>query len=245
MTTTTVMTMKTCSLVPSKCTIPRDFIVSADLCPCRPATVSATATGVDEHQHGMPTAAHMNMARATGTGIPRSIQDAMIHDKNAPRSLANDFSGSKSPQWYKDLPKDQRQLFLTQRAPKNISRPRPTSTRHHDIEVTAYCGAGKSLKQLREQNIMDNKVAKLYSSAAKEHSKVAKKQSCSALMSEARAESSIASLYSAQAKKRRDEMKRKFGKKNGAPHASVPKLTAVFAVSLTMAVASLGVALSL
>lgn len=92
---------------------------------------------------------------------------------------------------------------------------------------------------------MDNKVAKLYSSAAKEHTKVAKKQSCSALMSEARAESSIASSYSAQATKRRDEMKRKFGKKNGAPHASMPKMTAVFAVTLTMAVASLGVAFSL
>ena len=205
-----------------------------DTCFSRPAAVSATATSAEDQDVPFQTLAVHNMARAGETGVPKSIQDALVNDMNAPRSLAEEFSGDKTPNWYNDLSEEQRQLF---KAPKTTDVPIQT-----DGRLYADCSLSEPRQSYAYQDLLA-KWAKHDSGIAKEMSKAAKRIPCSDMSKVAKTASQDASKAYARAEASKRLIKKQYPKQwktSASPTVSVPKSSAIFA--FTLAVASLGVA---
>ena len=175
-----------------------------------------------------------------------SVQDALVKDVDAPRSLVNEISGDKTPDWYNNLPKEQRQLFLTERAPMA-----PESTVGPITDGAWYADPG-SLDTFENQYAwydMAAKVAKHESKIARELSRGARKMSVSELESAAKTLASYASIASENAHdskkalEQSDPAEYNKVKNRASSTVSVPKSPALFTFSFTLAVASLGMAL--
>ena len=232
------------------------------------------------------------------SGIPQSLQDALINDPNAPRSLAEEFSdGSDTPDWYDSLPEQQQQLFLTGRAAlagtttmtlttqgattmtlttsgqtitTTMTTQGATTTTVTLAPTTApfqYRGYGDPSCNNPSNNVtqscielaVSSQVADHYSRIATDMSQAASSLSCPALSSAAstvaedatsaslRASAARSSLGCDMVEGNATELNDKDAVEDSAasPAVSVPKSSAVFAISLTVAIATLGLALYL
>lgn len=183
----------------------------------------ATATVETKDQDDMhaPTTG-LKAARAAVTDIPDSVQNALMNDGNAARSLARQFEGNEAPDWYNEMPKASRQLFQTAATPRISTTPEPTITCPPNKKYT---------RKDRGFRKREAKVGKYRSKFAKAESELADYISCSALKKEAKRQSEIA-----KAEKKHANVK------NSAATSTVPKTSMLFAVSVTVAAATLGLA---
>jgi hypothetical protein len=168
--------------------------------------------------------------RAEATGIPRSVQDALMNDgAAAARSLAQQFEDNNAPTWYNNLPKASRALFATSGTPTISSPTAPATT-------SPACPANKRNSQKDKKFRKKQKaVAKARSKMAKAQSKLAKYINCDALKQEAKKQSDLAKL------ERKKSSKKSRAKKNAAS-TNMPKTSMLFIVSFTVAAATLGLA---
>ncbi len=227
------------------------------------------------------------VARQLSSGIPQSVQDALISDPNAPRSLAEVFSGDDLPDWYNNLPERQRDMFLTGRAAQTgtttillttggattmtmVSAEQTITTttttpamrtpfRYRGYNDPSCDNPGNNVTQSCIELAVSSKVADHYSRIATDMSQAAESLSCSALSSAASTVSEDASSASSMASASGSSLgcdgmeddagniNEAFAVGNSAASAmvSVPKSSAVFAVSFTVAVVTLSLALYL
>lgn len=178
------------------------------------------------------------------TGLA-SVENALLNDENAPQSLAAEFSNGRQPKWYKDLPNDMRQTFITQDSATSAFsyRPSPSTSPAVTISSVKVVDQKKAVAAESSSNALRMEQVRLTSKYAALKSSIATMEGISQLAAEA---SSI-SQQAAQASRSLVSASQSIRAAGGAAShmVSTPSTMLVFSVTFAVAVGSLMLALVL
>lgn len=183
-----------------------------------------------------------NQVQPTGLA---SVQNALMTNENAPQSLAEEFSNGRQPKWYKDLPHDLRNTFITQDSATSAfsSNPPPSTSPTTTLSSLKMVDPKKAAAAQSSVNALEAEIVREESKIAAVVSSVATMEGISQLASEARS----ISQQAAQASRSLASASQSIHAVGGvASHmVSIPSTILILSVSLAVGVGSLMLALAL